>query len=434
MAVTDEDRRAYITENVAADLQYVLEDTGISLDLQYRLTQHYNTVRVFAAVGDTSADVRRALQTDFALDPAASAANRATLAKLVSAWSLAKDLANKEKDLFAETKILGQPRILQHSERQAMVRAVERAYGQLQDSEIPANEYLALKLEEVENGEPLASALDEVLSRQDKTTSSLQSTLDANGQIRVTKVKGKGKLPESTEDYRRLMKVEAIAWLCMAAKFKSKSWLQNLQLSDFTKYVEYVLGDKVHGVQTLVNGQQTSLKPPWSIVLQYDHKMRKEMFKLVVRGKATLKQALEQVIKDTELKEAYFITPITLSAPESPTKFQRYNNKGGAQSRGAYNNFGNNSPKGKGKTQGKFRQKGKGKSPGYKGDQQLVSQTPDGRDICYAFNSQGCKGQCGRVHVCRVRGCFGQHSAREHRTYVGGGGKSDAKTASPNKE
>ena len=267
MAVTDEDRRAYITENVAADLQYVLEDTGISLDLQYRLTQHYNTLRVFAAIGDTSADVRTALQTDFALDPAASAANRATLAKLVSAWSLAKDLANKEKDLFAETKILGQPRILQHSERQAMVRAVERAYGQLQDSEIPANEYLALKLEEVENGEPLASALDEVLSRQDKTTSSLQSTLDANGQIRVTKVKGKGKLPESTEDYRRLMKVEAITWLCMAAKFKSKSWLQNLQLSDFTKYVEYVLGDKVHGIQTMVNGQQTSLKPPWSIVV-----------------------------------------------------------------------------------------------------------------------------------------------------------------------
>ena len=143
MAVTDEDRGTYITENVAADLQYVLEDTGISLDLQYRLTQHYNTLRVFAAIGDTSADVRTALQTDFALDPAASAANRATLAKLVSAWSLAKDLANKEKDLLAETKILGQPRILQHSKRQAMVRAVERAYGQLQDSEIPANEYLA---------------------------------------------------------------------------------------------------------------------------------------------------------------------------------------------------------------------------------------------------------------------------------------------------
>ncbi len=52
----------------------------------------------------------------------------------------------------------------------------------------------------------------------------------------------------------------------------------------------------------------------------------------------------------------------------------------------------------------------------------LTSKTPDGREICYAFNSKGCPGRCGRVHVCRVAGCYcyGDHSAREHNKYSGG--------------
>ena len=268
MAALDDDaKREYITTHAAADLQYVLEDSSVPLDLQYRLVRHYTTLKIFAAMGDTAADIRTAAREDFTLDPAASAESRASVAKLVSAWTLAKDLAAKEKELFAESKVLGAPRILQTSERQAMLKAVENSYGRLQESEIPANEYIALKLEEVENAEPSASALDEIISKQDKNTSSLQTSLDASGHLRVSKIKGKGKLPESTEDYRRLMKIEAVTWMCLAAKFKSKAWLQGLQLSDFTKFVEYILGERVNGIKTSINGTQQPLRPPWSIVL-----------------------------------------------------------------------------------------------------------------------------------------------------------------------
>lgn len=420
-ALTDADKRAEITEKAAADLQYVLEDSQVPLDLQYRLVQHYTTLKVFAAMADTAADIRTAAQTDFALDPAASPEARASAAKLVSAWNLAKDLAAKEKELFAESKILGAPRILQHSERQAMVHAVETAYGRLQESEIPANEYIAVKLEEVENGEPIASPLDEIVSKQEKNTSSLQTSLDADGHLRVTKVKGKGKMPESTEDYRRVMKIEGVTWLCLAAKFKSKAWLQDLRLSDFNRFVEYILGERVNGIKTSVNGTTQPLRPSWNIVLDYEYKLRKEAFKLVVRGKYTLKEALETVVKDSELKESFFVTPLTLTTHEPPAKFQRGLGKGN------HGNFSNQN-QGKGKnSKGKHSKKGKGKS-GYKGDTALVSQTPDGRDICYAFNAQGCAGKCGRVHCCRVRGCFGQHSAREHHLHAKNRTKSPPKT------
>ena len=294
-ALDDAAKREFVTQNAAADLQYVLEDSSVPLDLQYRVVRHYNSLKIFAAMGDTAGEIRTAAQADFALDPAASAEARANMAKLVSAWNLAKDLAAKEKERFAESKVLGAPRILQHSERQAMVKAVENSYGRLQESEVPSNEYIALKLEEVENGEPSASPLDEIVSKQEKNTSSLQTSLDASGHLRVTKIKGKGKLPETTEDYRRLLKIEGVTWLCMAAKFKSKAWLQNLSLSDFNKFVEYILGERVNGIKTSINGVTQPLRPPWSIVLDYEYKLRKEAFKLVVRGQSPLKEALEAV-------------------------------------------------------------------------------------------------------------------------------------------
>ena len=64
-------------------------------------------------------------------------------------------------------------------------------------------------------------------------------------------------------------------------------------------------------------------------------------------------------------------------------------------------------------------QKGKyGSGKGKKGEKgkpfskggALCDRTPDGRQICFAYNARsGCKGACSRVHVCQVRGCYQPH-------------------------
>ena len=83
MAALDDDaKREYISTNAAADLQYVLEDSSVPLDLQYRLVRHYTSLKIFAAMGDTAAEIRAAARDDFTLDPAASAEARASVAKL----------------------------------------------------------------------------------------------------------------------------------------------------------------------------------------------------------------------------------------------------------------------------------------------------------------------------------------------------------------
>ena len=178
----------------------------------------------------------------FRIDQAADAATRAEVARIVTSWEVSRELASKEQELRAEAKVLGMPRILQHSERQSMLKAVEGVIGKLQEAETPSNEYLALKGEETENNEPTASSLDEVTSN---FTSALQSSLDSTGHVRVTKTKLKGELPDDTESLRRVLKLEGIAWLCVAAKFKHKHWLHGLTLADWTKYTDYILGDRV---------------------------------------------------------------------------------------------------------------------------------------------------------------------------------------------
>lgn len=412
MAVDDVARRAYLAEHVSSDLQYIWQECDVSLGTQHTLAQHYKTMKVFSSMCDTKAEVREALRTDFRIDPATSPETRADVAKVLTAWELSRSMTAKEQELQAETKVLGMPRVLQHTERQAMVKAVEVTLGKLQDAEIPSNEYLALKVEECEANEPQALGLDEVSSRSDTSSSALQTSLDSSGHVRVTKVKTKGRLPEDTESLRRALKLEAISWLCMSAKFRNKTWLHGLELQHWTKYTEYLLGEKVLGLKFNVEGQTHAVKPPWAVILSYEQKMRKEVFKLVQAGTHTVAEGLAAVIRDAEIKEAHFTAPIALgvgwnnqrTTQPQPNKWQRTSYKGKPQHKGAKGG------KGKGKS-------GKGNARDFNGNS-LVTHTPDGRELCFAFNAQGCSGKCGRVHACRVRGCYAKHSAREHHKYA----------------
>ena len=177
MALDDVQRREYLQKNVTADLQYMWDDSEVSLDLQHRLGQHYKNLRVFVALAESSTELREALKTDYQLDAAQGAGQRAEVARIISAWTAGRQLYEKENELQAESKVMGLPRSLQHSERLAMLRAVETTLGTLSEHDVPSSEYLALKVEECENGEVTAASLDEITSKAHKNTASLQTSL-----------------------------------------------------------------------------------------------------------------------------------------------------------------------------------------------------------------------------------------------------------------
>ena len=405
---SDNDMREAVAK-ADSDLQYVLEEAGASLATMYRVTAVHRTRRRFQAIADTRAEARKAAKDDFGVDNT-TPEGRAQTASVVAAWELAKEYSAKETELKAESKILGQKRILQTQERQAMLKAVTDVYGKLNEGETPSADYLASKAEECEINEPTASSLDRISSKRDQQVEALQTSIDATGHVRVTKTLQKLELPHNSESYRRLMRIEAYTWLAMSARFKAKAWLQGLKLEHFTKFVDFILGDKVAGLRlpSTAGSDVPHSRPPWQVVLSFEWKLRYEAFKLVIEDGESLADALSSVMKDPSLKESYFTTPLALHAASQPVKYHKGTGKyKSVESPGA---FPPPPP-----IHGKGKAKGKGKLNGHV----LVAMTPDKRQICFAYNAQGCTvANCPRVHCCRVQHCFGDHPASQHHHHV----------------
>ena len=166
------------------------------------LARRYGSLRKFNAIGDDRPQIRTACLQDFAI-PQDTPENRAEVASIVAAWETAKEFVAKEIELRAEAKVLGQPKFLQSHERQSMIRAVERIHGCLGESETPSSDYLALKAEETELNEPVASPLDEIISKRDNASSHIQSTVDSSGHLRSLGSKTKPGCPATLRNIER---------------------------------------------------------------------------------------------------------------------------------------------------------------------------------------------------------------------------------------
>ena len=307
MALTPEQQRTWLTQNVAADLTYIWDVMGVTLERQYDLGQNYTNVSLFAALADSKQEARTALGRDLGIDPAANAGARAALASVVAAWQQAADTAEKERGLKAEARALGLPKPLLQTERQAMRVAVERLLGPMDEREEPSPDYLAVKLEEIEGGDLQASSLDEVGSVKDDLHGQLQSSLDSGGRLRIIKEKKKAKMPVNSEELRAKIKIECNTLLMLAARFRNKSWFDELSTKVYQRYVDFLLGEKIYQLQIPKgdgSAQTMAASPSWDLMISFEHKLRKEAYRRTSREGKPLKDTLEEVMSDaTTLKE-----------------------------------------------------------------------------------------------------------------------------------
>jgi hypothetical protein len=408
--------REFLKTGVSPDLLYTWDEVSMPLDLQYQIGHHYRTVRLFASMADTRTEVR-AMADDFKLkvadgDPAVKADAKSQMAMVVACWESAREFVSKEAELKAEAKINNVPRMIPQLDRLAMKKAVESVHGKIPAKLTPSSELLSQKCEEVEQDDIHFTALDELASSEELQLQSLNSTIDDSGRLKITRVKHKGKMPTSPEEFRAKLRLEANLWMMLATKFKHKVYFGTINPAVWARYIGYVLGEKVHRIEIpKTDGEgQVPLNPPWGTVLNYDLAMRKEVFRKVREGDSdTIARAFEEVVTDTELKELNFTSPLALmgsskrsqaTSSDQPIKYPAWE-KGGKGGKGKGGKAGKNRGGSKGS------QKGAGKG--------LVGNTPDGRRICFAYNAQGCKDtKCSYVHVCRVKGCQKDHPMSQH--------------------
>ena len=208
--------------------------------------------------------------------------------------------------------MLGVPRPITQTDRAAMRASFVAAHGSIEDSLEPSDEYLSAKAEELESHEPSASPLNEVTSKRSTKTLGIQTSIDAGGQIRIVRDKQKGSLPQGTEELRTTLRIEANMWCFLAAKFRNREMLRGMSPACWDDYVNFLLGDKcylmkIHGGK---GNEATPLRPPWHILINFEHELRREAVKRAHNENRPLKETLPEVCKDSELKERYFTSPI----------------------------------------------------------------------------------------------------------------------------
>ena len=426
--VNDVQFAAYIGEHAEAELAFVLGEVGMPLPLQYLLVHAgYRTVRLLASIEDTKAAVRVAFKDILGVDPAADAEARMQMSLLVLAWDIAQASAKKEIEVRAEAKSLGVQRPVTHNDRLAMRRLLQSRVGAIPDAETPGAAYITTKLEEVELNDPQASPLDEIAHLEHSTDCELTVGVDPQGAFRTVRKKLKVDIPATPEQYRMRMRVESNLWQMIASKFTNRSWLTGLTSADFNKFVDYVLGRKVLDIETGTSGDGVTHapKPSWSLVLSYEYHLRKAAFRMIREEGTSLSEALALVVKDAELRNLFFTTPLLLNSALGGTARRSSggedddagNNRGKRRRRGLRQPPAQAPPQPPAQQDNKGKGKGKGGKGGKgdKGNSKLVDKTPDGREFCYRFNTgKPCDGRCGRVHACRVRGCNALHAAVNH--------------------
>ena len=380
------------------DFQGLLERKGLSDRLQGTLSNAgVRSISLFSVIGDTAAEVRT-----FAVDHCNLDRGRdvVAVAGMIDAWQASKTRMATRNQSEADAVNASIPPPLNKAEAQDLRVRFEQLHYKLEDKVTPSTGTLEQLFEQIETGEWKRMSLVMFLSRDDADSEPMAATLDKNGTVRVKKGYGESKPPKSGEDLRQRVKLLGHTYLFAQLKFPNRHELRNIGPNLFHKYADFLLGEHVMGLQAKDSRGEVVATPSLELVLSYEFQVRKLMVKYMNEG-TEMVQALEDAMKDPTIKERYFLTPAALDAAMSG-RDQGRKSRSPRRERSREESY----PRGSqsfGKGKGGKGRKGKGKS--------MHTKTPDGRDICFAWNNryQRCRYQCGRVHCCQI--CFGTHPA-----------------------
>ena len=218
-------------------------------------------------------------------------------------------------------------------------------------------------------------------------------------------------------------------------------FFQNMSPDAWLSYANFLLGEKVYLMQVPAGGKggkmdQAPLRPPWVVVLNYEFELRKEAIKRAFRESRPLRDTLQEVTEDSQIKEQYFTSPIALPIalqnrgkraneswePWDDNKWNKNTWKGNWHT-GKDPDRNKKGKKGKDNHKSKDCKDGKGKRAST-----TTSRTPDGRFICFDYSGPGCDGNCGMVHCCMVKGCHGSHPTCKRWQQHHDGKQTDTKT------
>jgi hypothetical protein len=407
MAVTvSEEKRAEVLASAGADLWFLFDRQGVDVEFALKLYSiGITTVQLFAVFAKDQSDLEALLKAHFDIDPE-NIVSRVRISKIVVAWLAAKTRAQKQSEQDGDCEVRRIPKDIPLASVAAMGTAFEKTYWALEEGHLPARSYLERKLDEIEKDDLRAEPLEEVVSMTEDDPDALKTEWKPDGQLRAVRIGTKVSLPKGPEDLRKRLALLGTTLIFTSLQQVHKAYLKGLTPQTFVDYVEYLLGDYVWKLAAHGAGGTLLSSPSWSLLLSYEHAIRKKMVSLVKKGQ-TVKDALRAAMEDPVTKERFFTTPLCVEAVSgkraAPSEWAYSAAASSSQApnrNGSGNSRGNKGKKGKGNgksNKDRLRRSGntKGAPTG------CASKTPDGTPICFRFNGGGCSTpSCPFVHAC----------------------------------
>lgn len=271
----------------------------------------------------------------------------------------------------------------------------EKRFFKLKEAECPGKPSFEDICEQLDGGEFRPMALCHFKSRSEEDEAETSLHLGKAGQVKIKKSRVETSNPSNMEEFRSKINLMINHLIFARFRYPHKSSLADITPFTAIEYLNYICSKNISQLESLTV-DDVSLHRPSLNITSYEYQMRKEVVDMVNRG-GTWVEALRAVVKNADVRERYFSTPLAVTSAvqslketswTSPKKWQDRRHPYGEQ------------PKGKGKS----KQKGKEGKQKSKGRSSLQGSAPDGRQLCFAWNNkdEGCTGGCGRVHACRI--------------------------------
>ena len=245
-------------------------------------------------------------------------------------------------------------------------------------------------------------------------------------QLRFVRSGARASLPTGPEGLRKRLAILGNAHIFAAAHQAHNLTLKGLSPQTFLDHVDYILGDHVYNLK----GPDTMDGPTRARVIGYEQAVREKAVVLVRKG-ATLANALKEARDDALTKERFFISPLALeaasakrTAPQAPAEGRGRKKVRGAGRGGAKgereeqrdertSNRAGGKGGGRGSGKGRDRARARPVDPATRAPDGCLKELPNGRPVCFAYNSpKGCtRASCQFVHACGKCGGAGHKMA-----------------------
>ena len=297
----------------------ILTSAGVPEATMKKLgTDGFDSVAIFGNVASTREKMETFLKDVVGVDPSMRPADYLLLSKMLTAWDACRTRQEVEMKHNAERAISQLAPQISTADYELAIQAFERMEGYEPGKYprywIPSQPFWERLVGQTENFFEMTPLTRVTSKGQEDTNQSEFGGVDtATGLFKVKKQEFAVAYPTCPESLRNRIKVLAVAWMMVQARFPSNPKLATASLMMFQRYVEYLIGSRVWGMVSVGLDNKPISSPCCDHVLAYDAGMRKYAADCMNAG-WDIKTAFEKALADAETRQLHFTTPVAIDA------------------------------------------------------------------------------------------------------------------------